>query len=356
MMRIFIDIGHPAHVHYFRNFIKMMQSKGHDLFISARNKEVSQILLEKYSIPYFNRGKGSSNLIGKGAYFFKADWLLYNKALRFKPDIFLSFASPYAAHISKILGKPHIALTDTENAKLGILSFAPLTECILTPSAFLKSFGTKHIKFDGFMELSYLHPKYYSPDPDILEKLNLGSEPFALLRFVSWGANHDLGHTGIPEVSKIELVSELAKSWHVLISSEGKLPFELEKYRIAISPEKMHDVLSFASLYIGEGATMASECAMLGTPAIYINSLTSGTLEKQEKYGLLFGYSSFEKVMEKIREIINTPNFKEELQYKRQNMLSEMIDVSAFLVWFIQNYPESAQIMRENPDYQYNFK
>ena len=40
-MRIFIDIGHPAHVHYFKNFIWKMEEKGHTIFISARDKEVS---------------------------------------------------------------------------------------------------------------------------------------------------------------------------------------------------------------------------------------------------------------------------------------------------------------------------
>ena len=29
---------------------------------------------------------------------------------------------------------------------------------------------------------------------------------------------------------------------------------------------------------------MASECAVMGTPSIYINSLTAGTLEDQEKW------------------------------------------------------------------------
>tara|TARA_B100000315_G_C14584869_1_gene592441 strand:+ start:2797 stop:2976 length:180 start_codon:yes stop_codon:yes gene_type:complete len=52
----------------------------------------------------------------------------------------------------------------------------------------------------------------------------------------------------------------------------------------------MHDVLYYATLYIGEGATMASECAMLVTHAIYVNSLTAGTLEKQEEYGLIYGF------------------------------------------------------------------
>ena len=172
-MRIFIDIGHPAHVHYFRNFIMIMQNKGHDFFISARNKEVSQTLLVNYNIPYFDRGKGSNNISGKIAYIFKADWTIYKKARFFKPDLFLSFASPYAAHVAKILGKPHISFTDTENARLGILSFAPFTDCIITPESFKGNFGSKHVRFNGFMELCYLHPQYFKPNQSVLPELGL---------------------------------------------------------------------------------------------------------------------------------------------------------------------------------------
>jgi uncharacterized protein len=356
-MRIFIDIGHPAHVHYFRNFIEIMQCKGHDFFISARNKEVSQILLEKYNIPYFSRGKGSNNIVGKLAYLLRADLLLYRKAHYFNPDLFLSFASPYAAHIAKLLGKPHISLTDTENAKLGILSFAPFTDCILTPASFQKDFGMKHIRFNGFMELCYLHPNYFTPDPAIIQTLGITEkERYAFLRFVSWSANHDIGHSGIPDQSKIDLVRELSKRARIYISSEGKIPMELERYKINVSPERIHDVLSNASIYIGEGATMASECAMLGTPAIYVNTLSSGTLAKQQNYGLLLGYRNFDGVLSKAIELLNISEPHTAFQLLRQQMLNDSIDVTAFLVWFIENYPDSATIMRKNPDYQYNFK
>jgi hypothetical protein len=37
-------------------------------------------------------------------------------------------------------------------------------------------------------------------------------------------------------------------------------------------------------------------------------------------------------------------------------MIKDKIDVTAFMVWFIENYPESKRIMKENPDYQYKFK
>ncbi|MFW5804449.1 MAG: DUF354 domain-containing protein, partial [bacterium] len=35
-MKILIDIGHPAHVHYFKNFITKMSQKGHSFIVIAR--------------------------------------------------------------------------------------------------------------------------------------------------------------------------------------------------------------------------------------------------------------------------------------------------------------------------------
>ena len=49
-------------------------------------------------------------------------------------------------------------------------------------------------------------------------------------------------------------------------------------------------------------------------------------------------------------------NIKEEWQRRRQKMLSEKIDVTAFMVWFIENYPESVRVMKETPEYQYRFE
>lgn len=37
-------------------------------------------------------------------------------------------------------------------------------------------------------------------------------------------------------------------------------------------------------------------------------------------------------------------------------MLSDKIDVTAFMVWFIETYPESKRIMEVNPGYQKRFK
>ena len=356
-MKILIDIGHPAHVHYFRNFIRLMNNNGHSFMIIARDKEVTHSLLNSYAIEYISRGKGRKTIIGKLIYMLWVNLFIRKLTLQFKPDIFLSMASPYAAQISWIFRKPNIAFSDSEHAKLGHLAFIPFTDVVLTPNSFVNNLGKNQVRFNGYMELCYLHPNYFTPDPDVLNILDVTKEEkYVIVRFVSWGASHDIGHSGLSFEMKQKLVIELSKYARVFISSEKKLPAKLKKYQINIPPVKMHDVLSFATLYIGEGATMASECAILGIPAIYINSLSAGTLEEQEKYGLLFCFRNSKGILEKAQQMLQTSNLKQDHQKQREKMLVDIIDVTGFMVWFIENYPECVEIMKNNPDYQYNFR
>jgi len=356
-MRILLDIGHPAHVHHFRNFIRIMESREHEFMIVARDKDLSHTLLEAYNLPYLSRGRGKRNLLGKLIYMLQADFFILRKSIRFKPDIFLSFTSPYAAQVSTFFGKPHISFDDTEHAVFGHLFYRPFTNIVLTPSSYNKSFGAKQIRFNGLMELCYLHPNYYKPEDSVLDLLGVNKgEKYTVLRFVSWDANHDIGHSGLTLKMKRQVVREFSKYGKVFITSEKELPDDLKDYQIIIPPEKMHDALSFATLFIGEGATMASECAVLGTPAIYVNSLKLGYITEQEKkYGLVFSFRNSDGVIEKGIELLNNPNLKEEWQKRRERMLADKIDVTAFMVWLIENYPESAQTVRENLDSYKNF-
>lgn len=336
-----------------------MESQGHTFFVSARNRSIIFFLLDKYEILFFDRGKGRDGVIGKLAYMFSADIKLLNKAIKFKPDIFISFASPYTALTAWLLRKPHIVLDDTEHAWFGHLFYKPFSKVFLNPSAFQKDFGKKQIRFNSFTELFYLHPNHLKINPVISDLLSLSeTEKFALLRFVSWKANHDIGHSGLDQATKKELVNKLVENgYKVFISSEGEnIDRFFQKYLIKTSPDLIHQVMAHSNLLITEGATMASECAMLGTPAIYVNSLDAGTLREQEdKFQLIHGFRSSAGVLEKVSELINTPDLKNTYLLRRNKMLSEKIDPTSFLVWFVENYPESVKIMKENPDYQNRF-
>ena len=41
---------------------------------------------------------------------------------------------------------------------------------------------------------------------------------------------------------------------------------------------------------------------------------------------------------------------------RRDIMLQDKIDVSSFFTWFLENYPASVEVMKENPEFQYSFK
>ncbi|MEA2107179.1 MAG: DUF354 domain-containing protein [Bacteroidota bacterium] len=361
-MKILIDIGHPAHVHYFRNFIKIMEQKGHSFLIIAKNRNITYELLRHYNIPFKKRKDYPSSLIGKLINIPLTDFMVIKNAMQYKPDIMMGFSGTHIAHAGKFLGVPSIVIDDTEHARLAHLSYKFFATHILTPECFKKNMGHKQIRFNGYMELCYLHPHYFKPDSKVMELLKIDkNEKFIILRFVSWNASHDVGHSGLSLAMKHTIVKELSKYAKVFISSEGELPKNLKPYQIKIPPQKMHDALAFATLLYGESSTMASECACLGTPAFFNDNDGRGyTNEEEEKYGLVFNYSeSFQdqnRSLRKALELLKNHNIKQEFQSRCQKMLADKIDVTAFMVWFIEKYPESAKIMKENPDYQYNFK
>jgi uncharacterized protein len=359
-MKILIDIGHPAHIHYFKNISNILTSKGYKILFTTRDKEVTLRLLDFYNYEYINFGKPFKGIIGKIKGLGIFNYKLLKTARKFKPDIFLSSGSIYASHVSWYLRKPHITLEDTYNMEQ-VRLYLPFTDVVLTGNYDHPPLGKREIKYSGYQELLYMHPKYFNPDKTVLKELQVDdTDTYVILRFVSWTATHDKGHKGISIENKIKTVREFEKYAKVFISSEGVLPKELERYRIKIHPSRMHDVLAFASLFFGEGATMASECALLGVPSIFFNNNRIYYLEDLNTRGLVFNYSESsldqEKAINRGIEILNTPGIKEIWQKRRQEMMNDKIDVTAFLVWFIENYPESFSIMKGNPDYQYKFK
>ena len=356
-MKIFIDIGHPAHVHYFKNFIWIMEGKGHTFTIVARDKEVVFDLLDFYGFKYLNRGEGKKGLLGKLLYTFSADFFILKKALKLKPDLFLSAGSAYAAHVAWLLRKPHIALDDTDHNSFQQMMYVPFTKAILTPEVFQKDFGKKHVRFNGFLELGSLHPKRYkSAKENIRQLLNISqNERFVILRFVSWNATHDRGLRGLSLEDKYLLVKELSKHATVIISSEAGLPDDLKKYLFSVHPALMHDVLKEASLLVSESLTMAAEAAFLGTPAICISTAQAGTLDEEVRLGLIELFRSSDGLVERAVNAIQEINLKETFKLKSQNVVMEKTDLTALVVWFVENFPESLNIMKKNPEQQRNF-
>lgn len=354
-MKVLIDIGHPAHVHYFRNFIKIMEQKGHAFLIIAKNRNITYELLEHYQISYVKRKDYPSSLIGKLINIPITDLFVIKHARKFKPDVMIGFSGTHIAHAGKVLNIPSVVIDDTEHATLAHWSYKPFASTILTPKCFYKDLGHKQIFFDSYTELFYLHKNYFKPNKKVLDLLNLGEdEDFAIVRFVAWNASHDVKEEGFSNKGKINLINYLSKKMKVFISSEGEMPAVLKTHQFSIPSEFMHDALFYAKLYVGEGGTTASESAVLGTPAIYMNNLSMGYINDEKNAGLLFQTTDYDEIIEHIDNVFSVG--KQVFNKKLERLINNKIDPTAFLVWFIEAYPDSNRIMKETPAYQYKYK
>ncbi len=363
-MKILFQLNHPAHYHLFKNSIKELKSKGHTVNILARPKDILIELLENEDFDVLSVKKGKS-FFEKIKLVKQAQKQILKYCENQKPDIIIGTGD--FSYVTKKLGIPSIFLgEDDANLNLPLFMWTLFTyggfSSILAPVGVNNSIWNKKTTFyHGYHKLAYLHPNQFTADKKVVEKYFSADEPYFILRFAKLNAYHDINAKGINTEIAQKLIDLLTPKGKVYITSERELEPQFEKYRLQIDPLDIHHVMSFAQLYIGDSQSMAVEGAMLGVPSVRFNDFAGkiSVLEELEhKYKLTFGVKTDNpnKLYQTIENLLSMENAKEEFQARRQRMLADKIDVTAFLVWFVENYPNSAKVMKENPDYQFNFK
>ena len=335
-MRIIVDILHPAHVHVFRNFMREMEERGHTVLITARKKDISLDLLDLYGFDYIHisdKASSASKLVFELA---NRNKKFYKICKQFKPDVLMGIMGPTISTVGSVMGIPRYTFYDTETATATNWFTYPLSTAVVTPSCYTGKVRGKHVTYPGYHELAYLHPEIFTPDKKILEEVGLKEgEPFFVLRLVSWKASHDVGYRGFTDT--VDMVKKFEKYGRVLITSEEPLAPELEAYRVTIAPHKIHHLMAFSTMYIGESVTMASEAAVLGVPAIMIVEYGISYVQDQEdNYGLVFRFSDQKEGFNKALELLEDPKLKEEWHKRQQKMLSDKINVTKWMVEFIE--------------------
>jgi len=362
-MNILIEISHPAHVYKLLATINILEANGNKIIVVTKDINSIKYLLSKFDVPFTVLGRKKDSLLGKA--FFQ---LLYNVRCFFilkKQKIDLMIGSLTSSYMTRITNVPSILMDDDDDEvePLMVKYVHPYISTILSPDALINKRKRKDtIYYAGYHELGYLHPNRFSPDVSILNEIGVKEgESYFVLRFNVFKAHHDIGVHGLSLENKRKLIHFLEKRGRVFITTERNIDEEFKKYQLILSQEKVHSLLYYATMFIGDSQTMTSEACVLGTPAIRSNSFVGriAYLEEEEhKYGLTYGFlpNEFDALQSKIEELLAMNNLKDVWQERRRKMLVDKIDVTAFYVWFIENYPTSIITMKENPDYQYRFK
>ena len=367
-MNILIQLSHPAHFHLYRNVAKNLMRNGHKVFILIKTKDILEDLLKASGLPYYNILKEAHRKSKLGILWdmFVRDWRILRFVRKNKIDL-LTGSTVEVAQVGWLTRKYRVNTGEDDMNVVPLFPkmAGPFIETILSPRVCNNfSLETKSVKYESYHELAYLHPHHFEADKKVVEKYFDADTPYYIMRFSSLNAYHDSGIKGINSEIAQRLIDILKPFGRIYITSERGLEPQLEPYRIKINTLDMHHVMAFAELYIGDSQTMAAEAGVLGVPFVRFNDFVGriGYLnELEDVYHLGYGIKasesgSAEKMYNTVEKILTMPNRKQEWLSLSQKMLSEKIDYAQFLTWFIENYPESERIMKENPDYQWRFK
>ena len=292
-MKVLFDIVHPADVLFFKRPLEILQQRGDAVLILSRHKDVTCDLLNELGLAHRPISRAGEGMFGLAVEFLHRDWGVFQAARKFRPDVMVGFGGVAISHVGRLLSIPAISFYDSENATLQNRMTWPFISRLYVPACYQGPVPKgRTTRIPGTKELSYLHPSAFVPDQQLAVELGLDPEvDNFFVRVVAWRANHDFGKTGWPEEVLRSVVEKLSRLGKVHLSAEIPLGAAFSPYLVSGPKTKIHHLMAFSRLLVGESATMASEAAMLGVPAIYAARDFPGYTQDLEAAGLLVNIS-----------------------------------------------------------------
>jgi hypothetical protein len=328
-----------------------LEADGNQVFILARDYTKTIDLLNELETPFFCFSSPPDSKCGR------TTSLPYDvvNAFRYlkgkKIDLTTGYGT-YSTFTARLLKVPDVTFNDYE-CMIDAALYAKFkltyqfTNVFVTPSSFKQDLGSKHLKVESYKELAYLHPNYYTPDPCVFDLLGISrSHDYSVLRFNAFDCSHDVGVSGLADADKIALVRELSAYGEVFISSETDVPKQIREHVLDVPNRRIHDVLYYASLFITDTRTMATEAALLGTPTIRSNAFAGDCdvdifIELEREFQLPFNLKTAAEVAAKAVQLLQNPHSKQDWQKKRDRLLERKLDMTALMVSLIEGYPDS---------------
>lgn len=357
-------LGHPAHFHLLKNVANNLIKDGYNVDFLIKRKDVLEELLKNASYKYVvirKKERKSTSIIKLVSSLVVMDLYVIKYLIKCKPTLFVGTYCPLISHWLRV---PFFSVNedDADVVPRFVRTSYPYATEILTPNVCnCGKWDKKSIKYNSYHELAYLHPNTFIPDKTIASKYVKFDKPFVLIRFAKLSAHHDSNIKGISIDLAKQIIEIIEENYNVYITSEIQLVKDLNRFQLKINPIDIHHVMAFASFFIGDSQTMAAESGVLGVPFIRYNDFVGkiGYLrDLEDSYQLGWGIRTdrSEELIQAVKSLSTFPNRDVIFKQRREKMLKEKIDLSSFLTWFIEHYPESKKTMKEYPDYQNRFK
>ena len=333
--KILIDIGHPAHVHLFKNLVINNRQRYHFTVVS-RSKDVTESLLNHYRITHMNLSQVSRSISGNSLELVKRDWEIWRLHHQRHFDLALG-TSVSIAHLSAVSRLKSLVFNEDDDDIVPLFANItyPFATRIVCPDCLRSDrWLNKRVIHNSYHELAYLHPNNFAPDRHVPAKYGFKPYSYVIVRNSALAAHHDHGVKGLSgEVW--DRVYELIKDCPQVFSREGKASGP-------IKPWDMHHLLAYAKLVISDSQTMTAEAAVLGVPSVRYNSFVgriSYLEELEHRYGLTFGFRpGREKAMlKKIQKLLSASDLRPVWISRKRKMLADKIDLNEWLQRLVED-------------------
>ncbi len=331
-MKILIEIGHPAHVHFFNRAIARLRGQGHAVTVVTRNKEITDSLLTRMGIAFTSLSSPATGWLGR-IFELLSRWMkIAGLILREEVDVVASISGISTSFPAWIMRTRNLLFTDTEDAVLTNRIAFCFADRIYTPEFYLNDAGKKQIRYSGIHELAYLQDFDFNRAKEERHRLGL-PERYSIIRVVKLDALHDEDVSGVTEESLDRLCDLLSKYGEVFIHSAIPLSARFEKRLLKTPIESMHAVMAGAFVFLGESPTMAVESSLLGRPAFLISSRVNrlGNMIGLKKLGLLNCYLDWNTFLtnadSEIEKALSRDSEKIARSYREKS-----VDVSRYIV------------------------
>ena len=337
-MNILFDIGHPAHVHLFKNFIRYLKKNGHHCIISIRDKDVTKELLDELGFEYHCHTKPAIGLLNSFLELLIRDWKLLQLHLSHKFD--LAFGTSVSiGHLSMVSQLISYNFNEDDDDVVPLYTWLayPFSSFICNPSCLhYKHWKKKRLIHDSYHELAYLHPNNFTPDEKVIAKYGLKKQTYIIARFSALTAHHDKNEKGISDALWQKISDLFTPDYQIIISVENNKSYP-------INPSDMHHVLAFAKLVISDSQTMTAESAILGVPSIRCNTFVgriSYLEELEQRYFLTSGFLPYkdDQIYNKVDQLLSEKDLENRYQDYRKIMLKDKSDLNQ---WMIKLFEDS---------------
>lgn len=276
-MKIWIDICHIPQFNFFKPIIEKLIEKDHEVYVTVLERGKTPLIVhnELHGLEHVKVEVIGQHKLTKWSAIWDANILRISKLIKWgwrkKIDVAIS-TNIFTPLVGRLFGIKSYSFGDDPQ----VFDFHPkgwfstkAHMCI-----YEWTFSSRKPKHTEILrctkEWAYLAPKYFTPNPKVLEKYGVTPKEYMFLREVSVGT---INYAGQASGAILGIQDLIPKDKKVLFSLEEKDKRHLypNDWILLQEPiEDIHSLIYYSAGLVSSGDSMAREAALLGVPAYYL--------------------------------------------------------------------------------------